>query len=224
MRPPRPRLRPAGPGRLTGGDTAERPPERGGAGAKSGRRGRRGPSPEGARRPAPSDGACGPAAGRSRPLGCAGAGTQVLHRSPAAGTSAKAPGGAGLGSHLESTGASTVARRAHSGPRGPTGARGGHGGGWRGPTTLAQIPLFLGCSFLSFPGTAPWTAVRLSPSWRDHCGFKSSGGARGFGEGGSGVPDSVPRCIQRVRDPNWESGPCYRQWPRSNVQRGLYRM
>lgn len=81
MRPPRPRLRPAGPGGLTGGDTAERPPKRGGAGAKSGRRGRRGPSPEGARRPAPRDGACGLAAGSSRPLGCAGAGTQVLHRS-----------------------------------------------------------------------------------------------------------------------------------------------
>ncbi|XP_047593494.1 uncharacterized protein LOC125104735 [Lutra lutra] len=63
------------------------------------------------------------------------------------------------------------------------------------------------CSLLSFPGTTPWTAVRLLPSSRDHCGFKSSGGARGFGEGGSGVPDSVPRCIQSVRDPNWESGP-----------------
>lgn len=57
MRPPRPRLRPPRPGGLTGGDTAERPPERGGAGAKSGRLGRRSPSPEGARRPAPRDGA-----------------------------------------------------------------------------------------------------------------------------------------------------------------------
>lgn len=59
MRPPRPRLRPAGPGGLTGGDTAERPPERGGAGAELGRLGRLGPSPEGARRPAPRDGARG---------------------------------------------------------------------------------------------------------------------------------------------------------------------
>lgn len=53
VRPARPRLRPAGPGGPTGGGSAARPPERGGAGAEQGRRERRGPSPEGAARPAP---------------------------------------------------------------------------------------------------------------------------------------------------------------------------
>lgn len=146
VRPPWHGLRPAGPGGLTGGDSAERPPERGGAGAHP----RKGPGapPHPARREARA----GPAAGRSRPLGRAGAGTRGLRRVPLPSPQLGCRGERGPGAILRTPlgrgrGAPTAAGRVHGGRREPTAAgRGhgglrGHGGSWRLPL-IATAPQF----------------------------------------------------------------------------------
>lgn len=168
-RPPRPRLLPAGPGGPTGGTTAERPPERGGAGDKSGRLGRPGPSPEGAPCPAPRDG--GRRAG-GRPLSASGPRrrrTRGLGGAPAAGPqrgSLRERSSVAILRMQPWEDASTAAHGGQSGPRESTAARRGHCDpygsprGPRRPRDLANDLLRLP-SGPSLPGTAPLTAACL---------------------------------------------------------------
>lgn len=115
-RPPRPRLRPAGPGGLSGGDSAERPPERGGAWAEPHRRGagahpRKGPERRCGRRPRPPE-------PRTVSRGMAG-------RRAAARRSARARRGAGPSGHFESA---ASGGRPYGGPLGPARGPGTYGG------------------------------------------------------------------------------------------------